>query len=81
MIQWRMRQLMAEHNIGIGELAELSGIHRTTISRLKNADTVGFIRIDETLNPILNGLNRAYRKRGDKRRLSIEDIFPYREDE
>lgn len=51
MIRWKLRVLMAEQNINNKKLAEISGIHPTTISRLKNVDTVKQISSD-----ILNGL-------------------------
>ena len=38
MIRWRLRVLMAEKNINNKTLAKLTGLHPTTISRLKNTD-------------------------------------------
>jgi len=51
MIRWRLRVLMAEQNINNKTLSEMTGIHRTTISRLKNVDEVKQISSD-----ILNAL-------------------------
>lgn len=38
MIRWRLRVIMAEKNINNKTLASRTGIHPTTISRLKNTD-------------------------------------------
>ena len=51
MIKWRLRVLMAERKISNKQLAEMTGIHRVTISRLKNMDELTQISGD-----VLNSL-------------------------
>lgn len=63
-IRWRLRVVMAEKNISNKELAERSGVHRVTISKLKNTDALTQIS-GEVLNGLCNGLTRAYKARGD----------------
>ena len=55
MIRWRLRVLMAEKNINNKTLAELTGIHPTSISRLKNTDELKQIT-GEVLNALCNAL-------------------------
>jgi len=45
MIRWRLRVLMAERHINNKELAASTGIHPTTISRLRNADGLKQINV------------------------------------
>jgi putative transcriptional regulator len=56
MIRWRLRVLMAEQNIGNNQLAEMTGLHRVTISKLKRTDELKQIT-GETLNALCNALN------------------------
>ncbi len=56
MIRWRLRVLMAEQHINNKTLAEISGIHPTTISRLKNTDEIKQINGD-VLNALCVALN------------------------
>ncbi len=56
MIRWRLRVLMAEKKLNNKTLAEMTGIHRTTISRLKNLDEVKQISSD-ILNALCIALN------------------------
>ncbi len=69
MIRWRLRVLMAEHNIGNNDLAEMSGLHRVTISKLKRTDELKQIT-GETLNALCNALN-----------CSPNDLIEFRPDE
>jgi DNA-binding Xre family transcriptional regulator len=55
MIRWRLRVLMAERNINNKTLAELTGLHPTTISRLKNTDELKQIT-GEALDALCNAL-------------------------
>lgn len=55
MIRWRLRVLMAEKNITNQKLAELSGLHRVTISKLKKSDDLKQISGD-TLNRLCSAL-------------------------
>ena len=76
MIRWRLRILMAEKKISNKELAELSGIHPTSISKLKNADEIEQIS-GRVLNNLCNGLTIAYRAKGDERIITPGDLFEY----
>ncbi len=76
MIRWRLRVLMAEKNISNKELAEISGLHRVTISKLKGVDELGQIN-GETINSVLNGLNRIYQQRGESKLLTPSDLMEY----
>ncbi|MGH2416379.1 MAG: helix-turn-helix domain-containing protein [Microcystaceae cyanobacterium] len=55
MIRWRLRVLMAEKNINNKTLSKQTGIHPTTISRLKNTDELKQIT-GEVLNALCNAL-------------------------
>lgn len=55
MIRWRLRVLMAEQNINNKTLAKLTGLHPTTISRLKNTDELKQIS-GEALDALCNAL-------------------------
>ncbi len=76
MIRWRLRMLMAEKKITNKELAELSGIHPTSISKLKNADEIEQIS-GRVLNNLCNGLTRAYQARGENRIITPGDLLDY----
>ncbi|WP_174711405.1 helix-turn-helix domain-containing protein [Nostoc sp. TCL240-02] len=75
-IGWRLRMVMAEKNIRNGELAELSGIHPTTISRLKSLDKIEIVKV-RILAALCNGLTKAYRIKGDERIITPGDLFDY----
>ena len=55
MIRWRLRVLMAEKKLNNKTLAEKTGIHPTSISRLKNMDELKQIS-GEVLNALCNSL-------------------------
>jgi DNA-binding Xre family transcriptional regulator len=76
MIRWRLRVLMAEKNITNKELSDLSGIHRTSISKLKNTDEIEQIS-GRVINSLCNALTIAYRARGDNRIITPNDLFDY----
>ncbi|MEC4819559.1 MAG: helix-turn-helix transcriptional regulator [Scytonema sp. PMC 1069.18] len=76
MIRWRLRILMAEKKISNKELSELSGIHRTSISKLKNTDEIEQIS-GRVINSLCNALTIAYRARGDNRTITPNDLFEY----
>jgi len=76
MLQWRLRVLMAEKRISNKELAELSGMHPTTISKLKSLDEVDRIS-SKTINALCDGLNKAYHARGDLKLITPNDLFNY----
>jgi len=76
MIRWRLRMLMAEKNISNKELSDLSGIHRTSISKLKNTDELEQIT-GRVLNRLCNGLTKAYQARGDNMIITPGDLFEY----
>ena len=79
MIQWRLRQLMAEINLVNNDLAELAGIHRVTISKLKNADMIKQISGD-VLNSLCNGLTIAYQEKGFDRIVTPGDLMLFTPD-
>lgn len=76
MIRWRLRILMAEKNISNKELATLSEIHPTSISKLKNTDEIEQIS-GRVLNNLCNGLSLAYQSRGDARIITPNDLLDY----
>jgi len=76
MIRWRLRVLMAEKNISNKELSERSGIHRTSISKLKNIDEIEQIS-GRVLNNLCHGLTLAYHARGDNQIITPNDLFDY----
>ena len=76
MIRWRLRVLMAEKNISNKELAALSSIHPTSISKLKNTDEIEQIS-GRVLNKLCNALNLAYKARGDSRAITPNDLLDY----
>ncbi len=76
MIRWRLRILMAEKKISNKELAALSDIHPTSISKLKNTDEIEQIS-GRVLNNLCNGLTKAYRSRGEDRIITPGDLFDY----
>lgn len=56
MIRWKLAVVMAERNISNKELAQLIGLHATSVSRLKTRRRL--TRIDEdTLNALCKALN------------------------
>ncbi|GJD17341.1 hypothetical protein RIVM261_022970 [Rivularia sp. IAM M-261] len=67
---------MAEKKITNRELSELSGVHATSVSKLKNVDEIEQIS-GRVLNNLCNGLSRAYRKRGDNRIITHTDLLNY----
>jgi len=67
---------MAEKNISNKELSERSGIHRTSISKLKNIDEIEQIS-GRVLNNLCHGLTLAYRARGDSQIITPNDLFNY----
>ena len=80
MIRWRLRQVMAEININNQELAALSGVHRVTISKLRNADEIKQITGD-VLNKLCNALNRAYRAKGREDVITPGVLMQYTPDD
>lgn len=78
-IRWRLRVLMAEKKISNKELAERSGVHRVTISNLKQTDELKQITGD-VLNKLCNGLTDAYRARGEDVVISPGHLIEYTPD-
>lgn len=56
MIRWRLRVLMAEKNLKSKTLAEQTGIHATTISRLRTTDDLKQIS-GHVLDKLCNALD------------------------
>jgi len=67
---------MAEKKISNKDLAELSDIHPTSISKLKNVDEIEQIS-GRVLNNLCNGLTRAYHIREENRIITPADLFDY----
>lgn len=76
MIQWRLRQVMAEINLSNQDLAELASIHRVTVSKLKNSDEIKQIS-NEVLNGLCNGLTRAYHAKGIQKTITPGDLLVF----
>jgi DNA-binding Xre family transcriptional regulator len=76
MIRWRLRMLMAEKRISNKELAELSHIHPTSISKLKNLDEIEQIS-GRVINNLCSALTKAYHARGENRVITPGDLFDY----
>lgn len=56
MIEWRLRVVMAERGIGVNELADMIGIHRVNVSRMKTAKTMPRLT-EQTLEALCKALN------------------------
>ncbi|WP_218082289.1 helix-turn-helix domain-containing protein [Anthocerotibacter panamensis] len=55
LIKWRLAEVMARQRMGGRELAKALGLHETSVSRLRNAETMP--RIDgEQLNALCRAL-------------------------
>ncbi len=76
MLRWKLREVMARVKMTNRELAQVLGVHETSVSRMKTADTMP--RIDgDTLNHLCNSLNHIYRDRGVGVVISPADLFEY----
>lgn len=56
MVNWKLRQLMADRRIGNGELAEAVGVHTNTIYRWRMVDEMPKINGEE-LERLCRALN------------------------
>ncbi len=80
MLRWKLREVMARVKMTNRELAQVLGVHETSVSRMKTADTMP--RIDgDTLNHLCNGLNHIYRTRGVGVVIYPADLFEYTPEE
>lgn len=76
MLRWKLGEVMARVKMTNRELAQVLGVHETSVSRMKTAATMP--RIDgDTLEHLCNGLNHIYRKKGVKIVISPADLFEY----
>lgn len=78
MLRWRLRELMARGRITNRELAERLQKHETSISRMKNSDTMPRMDGDE-LNSLCNTLTELFRERGQDvviTHVNLMDHFP-----
>lgn len=78
MLRWRLRELMARGRITNRELAERLQKHETSISRMKNSDTMPRMDGDE-LNSLCNALTELFRERGQDvviTHVNLMDHFP-----
>lgn len=65
MLRWRLREIMARGRITNRELAQRLHRHETSISRMKNSDTMPKMDGDE-LNSLCNVLTQILRERGQQ---------------
>lgn len=65
MLRWRLREIMARGRITNRELAQRFHRHETSISRMKNSDTMPKMDGDE-LNSLCNVLTQILRERGQQ---------------
>jgi putative transcriptional regulator len=56
LIRWRLREIMARHRVSIRKLAELTGMHRNSIGKLRNHDILPEIG-GETMEKLCRALN------------------------
>ena len=76
MLRWRLGEVMARARITNRELAKVVGLHESSVSRMKTAETMP--RIDgEALGHLCNSLNHIYRHKGVKIVVSPADLFEY----
>ncbi|VEP17685.1 conserved hypothetical protein [Hyella patelloides LEGE 07179] len=76
MLRWKLREVMARVKMTNRELAQVLGVHETSVSRMKTADTMP--RIDgDTLNHLCNALNYLYKEKGVDIVISPADLFEY----
>ena len=67
---------MARGKLTNRELAHSMGVHETSISRMKTADTMP--RIDgDTLDNLCNSLTKLYREKGINEIVVPADLFEY----
>jgi DNA-binding Xre family transcriptional regulator len=79
MLRWRLRELMARSRITNRELAQYLSRHETSISRMKNSDTMP--RMDgEELNSLCNALTAILRNRGQELVISHQDLLDFTPD-
>lgn len=65
MLRWRLREIMARGRITNRELAQRLHRHETSISRMKNSDTMPKMDGDE-LNILCNVLTEMLKERGQE---------------
>jgi len=56
LIRWRLRELMARERVSIRTLAEVTGMHRNSIAKLRNQDILPGIG-GETMEKLCRALN------------------------
>lgn len=72
-IAWRLRSLMADHDIKGIDLAELMGVSDEAVSRMRRRDDMPAIG-GEALSGLLDSLNHL--RRGDAE-ISLNDLVQY----
>lgn len=72
-IVWRLKVLMAEHDIRGVDLVDAMGLTKESVSRMKNRDDMPEIS-GERLGALLDALNE--RRRGDAE-ISVSDLIRY----
>ncbi|MDJ0590012.1 MAG: helix-turn-helix transcriptional regulator [Pleurocapsa sp. MO_226.B13] len=76
MLRWKLREVMARAKITNRELAQALGVHETSVSRMKTADTMP--RIDgDTLDNLCNCLVKLYKDKGISEIVMPSDLFEF----
>ncbi len=76
MLRWKLREVMARAKITNRELAQALGVHETSVSRMKTADTMP--RIDgDTLDNLCNCLVKLYKEKGISEIVMPSDLFEF----
>lgn len=80
MLRWRLREVMARGRITNRELADRLHKHETSISRMKNSDTMPRMDGDE-LNSLCKALTTIFRERGQDVVITHMDLMEHFSDD
>lgn len=80
MLRWRLREIMARGRITNRELAQRLHRHETSISRMKNSDTMPKMDGDE-LNSLCNVLTEILKERGQDVVITHVDLMQHSPDD
>ena len=80
MLRWRLREIMARGRITNRELAQRLHRHETSISRMKNSDTMPKMDGDE-LNILCNVLTEMLKERGQEVVITHVDLIQHSPDD
>ena len=80
MLRWKLREIMARGKITNRELAHAMGVHETSVSRMKTADTMP--RIDgHTLNHLCQALTNLFKQKKINQIISPNELLEFIPDE